>query len=57
MVMIRGDDKSEKRVTRSVPLPIMPRLDLPVMLKYRSSSPVIVVNVEPIMMRTTLQQQ
>ena len=31
--MIRGDDKSEKRVTRSVPLPIMPRLDLPVMLK------------------------
>ena len=55
--MIRGDDKSEKRETRSVPLPIMPRLDLPVMLKYRSSSLVIVVNVEPLMMRTTLLQQ
>ena len=36
---------------------IMPCLDLPVMLKYSSSSPVIVVNVEPIMMRTTLLQQ
>ena len=53
--MIRGEDKSEKRVTISVA--IMPCLDLPVMLKYRSSSPVIVVNVEPIMMQTTLLQQ
>ena len=52
--MIRGEDKSEKRVTISVA--IMPCLDLPVMLKYRSSSPVI-VNVEPIMMQTTLLQQ